>query len=196
MDQASQLEPEGEDDWTISLFDILCILLCCLAIFVNPPSKASDANPPGSLSVEIRWPDACAADVDLWVQAPGDRPVGYSNLNGRVFNLLRDDLGTEADLGKLNYENAYTRGLPAGDYAANVFLYADHGCAPPVAVDMKITARAGRGSSISSITIASKRVTLSQVGEELTVARFTLDAHGALVPGSLHDIPIKLREAR
>jgi len=39
--------------------------------------------------------DAALAHVDLWVQAPGDVPVGYSNKSGGVLNLLRDDLGKE-----------------------------------------------------------------------------------------------------
>ena len=57
--------------------------------------------------IEARWPDAVDADVDLWVQAPGDVPVGYSNKGGAIFNLLRDDLGTRADATGINYEISY-----------------------------------------------------------------------------------------
>ena len=42
--------------------------------------------------------DAALAHFDLWVQAPGDVPVGYSNKSGGVFNLLRDDLGKAKDM--------------------------------------------------------------------------------------------------
>ena len=92
---------------------------------VNPPqTEAKETGPmPGDMIVEIRWPDELDTDVDLWVKAPGDRPVGYSNRGGLVFNLLRDDLGHSSDLTKLNYEFAYTRGAPAGEYVVNVHLY-------------------------------------------------------------------------
>ena len=48
---------------------------------LNPPGAktADNMSPPGNVIVEIRWPDEIDADVDLWVQAPGDIPVGYSN---------------------------------------------------------------------------------------------------------------------
>ena len=70
-------------------------------------------QPPGNVMVEARWPDQLDTDVDLWVQAPGDVPVGYSNKGGAVFNLLRDDLGRRGR-DRLNYEVSYSRGMPAG----------------------------------------------------------------------------------
>ncbi len=73
--------------------------------------------------IEARWPDGVDADVDLWVQAPGDVPVGYSNKGGAIFNLLRDDLGQRADATGINYEVSYARGMPAGEYTANLHLY-------------------------------------------------------------------------
>ena len=36
--------------------------------------------------------DTVDVDIDLWVKAPDDIPVGYSNQGGLFFNLLRDDL--------------------------------------------------------------------------------------------------------
>ena len=73
--------------------------------------------------VEVRWPDQLDSDVDLWVQAPGDVPVGYSNKGGAIFNLLRDDLGQRADATGMNYEVSYSRGIPPGEYMVNVHLY-------------------------------------------------------------------------
>ena len=69
------------------------VLMTVLMMTVmNPPAKSSEAEgvqPPGNVIVEVQWPDDLDADVDLWLQAPGDAPVGYSNKSGRVFNLLR-----------------------------------------------------------------------------------------------------------
>ena len=48
-----------------------------------------DPRVPGNVVVEIHWPDDLPVDVDLWVQAPRDVPVGYWNQGSRFFNLLR-----------------------------------------------------------------------------------------------------------
>jgi hypothetical protein len=71
------------------------VLMSVLMMSVmNPPTQSSESDnvlAPGNVIIEAQWGDKLAADVDLWVQAPGDVPVGYSNKGGAVFNLLRDD---------------------------------------------------------------------------------------------------------
>ena len=86
--------------------------------------------------IEARWPDQLDTDVDLWVQVPGDVPVGYSNKGGADFNLLRDDLGELADATRMNYEVSYSRGMPAGEYTVNLHLYrnSSHAARVPVTV--------------------------------------------------------------
>ncbi len=99
------IDPASDDDGTVFRDVIMLALLGFVTIVIlllphiNPPTKDKiTALPPGNIVVEVRWPDKIDADVDLWVQAPGDRPVGYSNRGGQVFNLLRDDLGHSGDL--------------------------------------------------------------------------------------------------
>jgi len=41
-------------------------------------------------------------------------------------------------------------------------------------------------------TLVSRTVALDHVGQQVTVARFTLDAHGSLVPGSVNNLPVPL----
>jgi hypothetical protein len=103
---------------------------------LNPPGAktADNMTPPGNVIVEIRWPDEIDADVDLWVQAPGDVPVGYSNKGGVVFNLLRDDLGNRLDVTGLNYETSYSRGIEPGEYAVNLHLYRNPSGVSPIPV--------------------------------------------------------------
>ena len=108
------------------LMNVLLLFIAATIILlphINPPTQVEDAIPPGTMNVEIRWEDARNVDVDLWVKAPGDPPVGFKRLGGKVFNLLRDDLGTWNDPLLLNYENAYSRGLPDGKYIVNVHYY-------------------------------------------------------------------------
>jgi len=141
------------DDGTVFRDVIMLALLGFVTIVVlllphlNPPTTGTAAaDPPGNVVVEIRWPDAINADVDLWVQAPGDTPVGYSNMGGEVFNLLRDDLGHRDDRSNLNYEVAYSRGIPAGEYIVNLHLYltddTDGDIPVEVAIGIKGTKRA------------------------------------------------------
>ena len=176
--------------WRFALIDVLFILLLVLILLPHNPETESEAIPPGMVIVEIRWPDGLNIDVDLWVQAPGEPPVGYSRKAGAYFNLLRDDLGHARDYLELNYENAYSRGAPAGEYIVNVHLYAAPD-PPPVEVAVRASVRNSGGT----VLIFEKRVTLNYTGKELTVARFSLDRDGIPVRGSIHDFPKALRSA-
>ena len=81
-----------------------------LELQVAPPGPIACATPNGTSGLVGHHPgwagdrhgeapsDAALAHFDLWVQAPGDVPVGYSNKSGGVFNLLRDDLGKAKDM--------------------------------------------------------------------------------------------------
>ena len=122
-----------EEDETGTVFrDVIMLALAgfvamviLLLPHINPPGKAAQENtqPPGNVIVEVRWPDELDSDVDLWVEAPGDIPVGYSNKGGVIFNLLRDDLGKRADATGMNYEVSYSRGIVPGEYTVNLHLY-------------------------------------------------------------------------
>lgn len=159
---------------------------------VNPPIEAKETGQtPGDMIVEIRWPDELDTDVDLWVEAPGDRPVGYSNRGGLVFNLLRDDLGHSSDLTKLNYEFAYTRGAPAGEYTVNVHLYRNMSKLEHIPISVVVSLR--NDQTRSTHVIASENVLLTRVGQERTVVRFAIAENGYLVPGSTNYIFKPLR---
>jgi hypothetical protein len=179
---------------TLALLGFVSVVILLLP-HINPPTQAAEPTTvPGNLVVEVRWPDEVDADVDLWVEAPGDRPVGYSNKGGRIFNLLRDDLGRTGDATGLNYEIAYSRGAPAGEYTVNLHLYRNSGGTMPVPAVVAVTLK--RSADAPGTPLASKRVELGHVGEEATVVRFALDDKAALVPGSLHDLPRPLRTAK
>lgn len=189
---------EGDDDATVFRDVILLALLGFVTIVVlllphlNPPTVDQQASPAaGNLVVEVRWDDGIDADVDLWVEAPGDVPVGYSNKGGHIFNLLRDDLGHKGDVTGLNYEMAFSRGAPAGDYTINLHLYRHNSGPLPMSAVVVIGIKLSPDAPLRSIV--TERVDLAHQGQEVTVARFSLDDIGSVVPGSLHDLPRRLR---
>ena len=175
----------------LALAGVVAIVLLLLP-WLNPrgAQETSVAQPAGGVIVELFWPDGVDADADLWVLAPGDGPVGFSNMAGHYFNLLRDDLGATRDATPLNYEIAYTRGVAPGEYIANVHLYR----AAPDRATLPVTAavsavRPGRRAREQLLT---RDYLLTAEGEEITAARFSLDAEGKLVPGSVHYLPRSL----
>jgi len=187
------------DDGTVFRDVIMLALLGFVTIVVlllphlNPPTKTTDQQQPGNIVVELHWPDDMNTDVDLWVQAPGDKPVGYSNRGGRIFNLLRDDMGHINDSGKLNYEIAFSRGAPEGEYTVNLHLYSNTDARKTVPSQVVVGIK--RGEQDPMQVIYREQVELARTGQEVTVVRFTLDANSKVVPDSVHNLPRRLRSA-
>jgi hypothetical protein len=157
----------------------IMLALVILLFHINPPKKDDAANQRarGNVRVEVQWPKDMNVDVDTWVQAPNDTPVGYSNLNGKVFNLVRDDLGTYADLTEMNYEVAFSRGIPEGEWIINLHWFSNAMGVVEVPVKVLITMKKldDDASKESPLSIMSKSVKLMKVGQEMTVIRFLVD---------------------
>ncbi len=174
-----------------SLIAFVDVLFAILYIFFLMPHQVSVAEAeetvsPGTIAVELQWPPG-PGDVDLWVQAPRGTPVGYSNKGGVVFNLLRDDLGYSADPSPYNREYSFSRGAEAGEWAVNVHMYNWHGQTFPILCNVVVTML--RGAEL--VKIFDGTISLTHVGEEVTVIRFTLDDNGKVIARS--NIPIALR---
>ena len=186
---------EDQDDGTIFRDVIMLTLLGFVTIVVillphlNPPVQASDIASPGNVYVQANWDANIEADVDLWVRAPTDTAVGYSNKGGKVFNLLRDDLGKLLKDDPSNFEVAFSRGAPAGEYVVNVHMFRNRANVWPLKVTLEINLNR-EGSGIFSI--GKRTVTFTKAQQEITVLRFKLDENGKLVSGSEHDLPVSL----
>ena len=195
------LDDEAGDDSDIVFRDLILLMLTgfvtvavLMLAHVNPKAQAAvtkDSEPPGNVMVEANWPPDQDADVDLWVQAPGDVPVGYSNKGGAVFNLLRDDLGQQLDLSGLNYESSYARGIVPGEYTVNVHLYRNRAGVALVPVTVVVSTKA-RPADPSRQVLMTK-LELDHEGQERTVFRFKLDENGQVVAGSVNSLQRPLR---
>jgi hypothetical protein len=199
------LDQFDDEDVNGTVFrDVITLALCGFVAVVilllphlNPKQEAQAAVAsavPGNVMVEARWADELDTDVDLWVQAPGDVPVGYSNKSGVIFNLLRDDLGRNADPTQLNYEVSYSRGVPPGEYAVNLHMYRNKSKISPVKVTIVTSVKKPNSESAKQILTSS--VDLMVENQETTVYRFKLTDAGELVPGSVNSLPKPLRKWR
>jgi hypothetical protein len=166
--------------------DFLFLLVLAFVLLINPPTLDGEVDAPGNMTAAIIWPEG-STDVDLWVTGPGQpRATGYSNRAGRLWNLLRDDLGTAGDNTPLNFEHAYSRGLPAGEYILNAHCYT---CASAVPVSFEVRL-GGPGERQELLFSGTETLPPKQ---ERTLVRFKLDANGKVVPGSASVIFEKLR---
>lgn len=162
---------------------LLAMLLGVVAVvmFILPsvnPEAAPQIDPPGNLVASIAWP-AGSIDVDLHVLAPGDQPVSYKQKSGRIWSLLRDDLGTANDATPINMESAFTRGLPDGEYVINVKCY---GCAGKVPVPVSVEIRLAEGGLVWRGV-----VDLVRDKQERTALRWRM-AGGKVVVGSENSV--------
>lgn len=170
------------------------VLIVIVLIHFIGEKKEDDKSPQqGSLIVELYWNDALETDLDLWVKAPDDVPVGYSNMGGRYFNLLRDDLGSDGrhDISGKNMEIAVSRGLPEGEYIVNVHLFMLDGASFPVHFKVLVSLKRNPQYGTEQLfSIDSKMVT---PGQEKTLIQFSIDEDGELIEDSIHHTQERIR---
>ena len=166
----------------LALIGFVAMLIMLLPHISKTQDEMDEHSPPGNVVVEMHWPDELPVDVDLWVQAPNDVPVGFWNQGSQFFNLLRDDLGLEGDASARNYEVSYSRGILAGDYTVNVHMYGKvpAGVVVPVRVVVSVKAKYDRLRQILQTSVE-----LQRRNQEETAFRFRLTGDGDLVPGSV-----------
>jgi len=179
-----------EDTWGTVFRDVILLALIgfvAMVIMLLPhitpkEEESEDHKAPGNVVVEMHWPTTMPYDVDLWVQAPREVPVGFWNQGGNTFNLLRDDLGGEGDATNENYEITYSRGIPQGEYTVNVHMYGPipFGTTVPVNVVVSVKPKYGELRQILETT-----VDLTRRSQEETAYRFRLTAEGELVENSV-----------
>lgn len=166
----------------LALIGFVAMVIMLLPHIKTTTEEAQDHKAPGNVIVEMHWPTDQPYDVDLWVKAPGQQPVGFWNQGGRVFNLLRDDLGGEGDATKENYEISYSRGISAGEYIVNVHMYGHlpSGVTIPVTIVVSV-----RQKFDTTRQILKTVVQLYRRNQEETAYSFRLTKEGDLIDGSV-----------
>ena len=184
------------DVLSLALLGFIAIIVLLLP-HINPKGVENASNAPisGNLIVEINWPNEKQVDVDLWLQAPKDVVVGFSNKGGAIFNLLRDDLGRMLDLSSINHEIAYTRGITAGEYTINAHLYRSNArTPPPIKVETTISIKKFKEDGSPFVApLLFTTAHLEHQGQEITMVRFQLTEEGTLVKNSVHSLYRQLR---
>lgn len=166
----------------LALIGFIAMVIMLLPHVSKTKEESDDHTPPGSVVIEMHWPDELPVDVDLWVQAPDNIAVGFWNQGSQYLNLLRDDLGLEGDASGRNYEITYSRGILPGEYTVNVHMYGvvPAGVVVPVHVIVSVKSKYD-----SLRQILDTRVELQRRNQEETAFRFRLTEDGDLVPGSV-----------
>jgi hypothetical protein len=180
--------------WLWAFVDVLLVLTFVQSAFnflalpqINPPTKPSEesAKPPGDIMVCISWQGQ--SDVDLWGTAPGQKvATGYANKNGETLDLVRDDLGKDANT-RPRSECQFARGLPDGRWAFNLHGY--HIVDPEVMVHAEIRLGGEGGFTL----LLERDLTIRQGGER-TIAQFELSG-GHVVQDSVNETFRPLRSA-
>ena len=187
MNEFDELEDVGSDTVfrdviLLALIGFVAMVVMLLPHINQAEVEAQDHKAPGNVIVEMHWPQDKPFDVDLWVRGPGAGPVGFWNKGNEVFNLLRDDLGTEGDATTLNYEVSYSRGIPSGEYTVNAHMY---GHIPPgTIVPVKVVVSV-RTKFEATRQILQSSVVLTRHNQEKTIFSFRLTKTGELVDDSV-----------
>lgn len=173
----------------LALIGFVAMVIMMLPHLARKEQNTEEQKSPGNVVIEMHWPNNLDVDVDLWVQAPNDIPVGFFNQGSRFFNLLRDDLGNEGDITGKNYEVTYSRGIPAGEYVVNVHMYGPL----PGGVTVPVTVVVSVKQKYDSLRpIVKTKLDLVRRNQEETAARFRLNGDGDLIEGSVNKIRRRL----
>ena len=173
----------------LALIGFVAMVIMMLPHLSEKRQESDEHRSPGNVVVEIHWPNELPVDVDLWVQAPGDTPVGFFNQGSEQFNLLRDDLGVDGDATNLNYEVSYSRGIKAGEYIVNVHMYGQVPAGITVPVDVVVSVRQKYDTLRQ---ILETTVNLERRNQEETAFRFLLTDNGGLVEDSVSTLRRRL----
>jgi hypothetical protein len=179
----------GEKASSIGYRDVLLAFAAAVSAVVlfalpniNPPTKPVTENirPAGQISYLVCW-ERAPKDIDSWGMAPGEeKPVGFNHRSGKVLSLNTDNRGETGGKAPANCELMVARDLPAGEYTFNVYGFS-------LSETTNVHIEIGIGKDANSMHAYQFDVPVAY-HQERTIMRFTIDANGDVVPGSINNI--------
>lgn len=173
---------DGEyDAFTDLLFNALvgfAFMFFIAFAMINPVAEEGKIDTEVEILITVRWPDSHEDDIDVYVEDPVGNIVWYHEREAGLMHLDRDDRGQFKDVllingseveNPLNQETVSVRGLMNGEYVVNVVHFIATSI-DPVPVTVKV-----EKMNPSVRVVYYGEVMLEGTGEEVTVARFTLD---------------------
>ena len=179
-------EREHFDVFTDLLFNALLgfVFMFLIAfMLINPISDTGKVDPKAEVLITVTWPDGHPDDIDLYVEDPNGGVVWYHVKEAGLMHLDRDDRGNYRDTitvdGKkinnpLNQETVTIRGIIPGEFVINIHHYLANGT-EDVPVEVKVEKLNPEVTLVFYTTLQ-----LDHKGQELTAARFTMDADGQI----------------
>lgn len=191
-------EPEVDPFYDM-LFNMLIAFVFCFIIAllaINPRAmKAGDVPAKAEYIITMSWPDNDPNDLDLWAEGPAGELIWFRARESGLMHLDRDDRGLSNDkvtvdgktfINPLNQEVVTIRGISPGEYVVNAHYYESNkggeaaesadsatGQAVPVTLTVvKVNPRAE--------VVFYGQKTLSNKGDEVTMARFTIASDGGV----------------
>jgi len=118
--------------FNIIMVFVLLFIMSFMLIAEEQAKKTLEQK--ADLIITLQWPDNSPHDMDLWLQLPSGKVVGYPYKDGGTAFLERDDLGFNNNYinGKQEVEiNSRRevisiRGLVPGKYTVDVILFSRH----------------------------------------------------------------------
>lgn len=127
---------EAFDPFGVMLFkamQVLAFLFFIALLSVAPDAKDGKIDPKAEFLITMSWPDDNPDDLDLFVQDPLGNIVWYRRHEAGFMVLDRDDRGGVNDfimvggkklLSPIRQETVSIRGIVAGQYTVNAYLFA------------------------------------------------------------------------
>jgi len=195
------------------LLNLLMLFIVVAAVAIaqmNRPAQEKSIELKAELVIELTWAAHNFSDLDLWLQLPNGRKVGFTDKDVGVATLDRDDRGAlgevyepnpgESKLIAVNKETIVVRAHLPGRYVVNVHYFhrsteADVGAPEkdprPDPVVVRLTRLNPRLAEL-----AARTVELGKVGSERTAFCFEVAADGAVALDESCDVPFVSGEAR
>jgi len=132
-DKARFKSTTGLNDLLFNLLVGFVFLFIIAFLLINPPTKKEEAPKKAEYLIVIEWDTVSNDDVDLWVQDPSGVTVSFTQKEGGLLNLEKDDLGVSNDswitpqgervVIPINREVVTMRGIVPGRYKIAAHIY-------------------------------------------------------------------------